>query len=391
MLKILYFLILVSLMLGQFVAIDLVPNVTVYLFDFLLLIFVTFGLFYFSVVKKSIFIPKVLIPFFLFSLICVVSLIVASTRYEKGELVIGSFYFIRYFLYLCSSVVVFNLLKTGMLKEETLEKYLVLSGILLALIGFVQLYLLPDFGVLDASLGWDPHKNRLASSFFDPNFAGQYLVMLLVILLTRNYQNKKLSPGDLLSFLLILVAVVLTFSRSAWAVLAIAILIIGFYRSKLLMYVSLIVFVCVYYAVPRVQTRISGVTDPSDSASLRITSWKNAWSLSKDNLFLGVGFNMYKYAQRDYGLVTIGEMKSHSSSGADSSLLFVLSTTGLVGLSIFITALLFPLLDLKKYRIQIAAVTLGLLVGSIFINSLFYPQIMFVYYALLARYSFSHI
>jgi O-antigen ligase len=155
-----------------------------------------------------------------------------------------------------------------------------------------------------------------------------------------------------------------------------------------LLYISLIVAFCAYFAVPRVQTRISGATDPADSARYRIESWRNAWEVSKDNLLFGVGFNNFKQAQKDMGILTSDKLLSHSASGSDSSLLLILATTGIPGLVVYIAGLISGVFKKKKLDIFVFAITCGILIDSLFINSLFYPQIMFLLFSI---YSFSRI
>jgi len=389
MLKLSFYLCLAILIVGQFSLIAGSADTKFYFFDILVPLFATFGLVYFLLVKRSLKIPKYFVPFIIFCFIAICSLLFALSKFSPADVIVGSFYLIRFVSYLFSGIVIYNLLKVGKISDNEIYRAVVISGVFLAVAGFVQLYLLPDFTVLDPSLGWDPHKNRLAATFFDPNFVGQYLAVCLVYFFDRYYKLKKISFADGLIFLVMLIAFFLTFSRSAWAMLGVIVFIYGALKSKSLLMVGLLIAFCAYFAVPRVQTRISGATDPSDSAKLRFVSWQNAWKIAKDNLWVGVGFNTYKFAQIDYGLLDVDSYSSHAASGTDSSLLLVLTTTGILGLLVYLTGLLLPVLEKGRDKIAYLAVCGGLLVGSLFINSLFFPQIMFLYFITLARYSFS--
>jgi O-antigen ligase len=255
------------------------------------------------------------------------------------------------------------------------------------------LIILPDFTVLDPSLGWDPHKNRLASTFFDPNFVGAYFVISVAILLERIFpdkgikNNSKVGFYNYFSLIIIVVGLILTFSRSAWGMLGIVVLFYGIFRSRLLLLIAFFTAFMAYFAIPRVQTRISGTTDPADSASLRIVSWGNTAKIIKDNFWTGIGFNTFRYAQEDYGFLTPDQDEMHSGAGSDSSLLFVFATTGVFGFLLYLSSFLFPLYDVWRKRylgwLVIISVLIGLLMESQFINSLFYPQIMFILYSLL--------
>ena len=154
----------------------------------------------------------------------------------------------------------------------------------------------------------------------------------------------------------------------------------------------LLLAVCImflaYFAVPRVQTRISGVTDPADSAHFRLISWSNTLDIASDNLFLGVGYNSFRYAQKEYGVFDPGTVGGHSGAGSDSSFLLVLATTGIIGLIVFTLAYFFPIAssisNLTPYRLVLVASLVGLFIESQFVNSLFYPQIMFLWLIFLA-------
>jgi len=380
MLKVLFYLTLSALSLGQFVAIGRTGESKFYIFDIFVLVFAVYGLIYFLSVKKSFKLPKTSYLFLLFTLSATISLVLALPNFEGVEIAVGTLYLIRWISYLLSSLVVFNMVDKKILTWEMFENVVIYSGLFLAVVGFIQILVLPDFTKLDPSLGWDPHKNRLASTFFDPNFVGAYFVICLTILLDKLFSKKDFKPAF---FLVILVALFLTFSRSGWGMFGVVILVYGIFKSRSLLLVSLFVAFLAYFAVPRIQTRISGLTDPSDSASFRLVSWKNTWEIVEDYPLFGVGFNTFRYVQKDYGFLDVDTFLTHSGAGSDSSLLFVLATTGIFGLVFYLSGLVFPAISAfskkKGEWLVVISLVLGFLLESQFINSLFYPQIMFVF------------
>jgi len=387
MLNLSFYITVLFLSLNQFTSVYKSGETNIYLFDLSVAFFAVFGLFYFLLAKKSFKFPKFSLLFLLFSLSALISLLISLPKYSLEEIAVSSFYLFRWFIYLLSSIVLFNMIDKKLITKERVINTFIASGVAISVIGFIQLVVLPDFTVLNPELGWDPHKNRLASSFFDPNFVGAYLVLCLTLLLDRFINKKFYKKIDLVSFGIMLLALFLTFSRSAWAMFAVTILIYGLFKSKLLLITAFLVAFMAYFATPRIQTRISGITDPADSASLRIVSWKNTIEIIKDNLLLGVGFNTFRYVQKEYGFLTPETLNIHSGSGSDSSILLVWATTGVFGLAIYLTSLLFPVYEsfVKKYsgKLVILSVVLGLLLESSFINSLFYPQIVFIMLPLL--------
>ena len=76
--------------------------------------------------------------------------------------------------------------------------------------------------------------------------------------------------------------------------------------------------------------------------------------------------------------VSITSFSSHACSGSDSSLLFILATTGVVGFLIFLRLVINVAGSLNGSfeDIIFVASSTALLVHSLFSNSLFYPWIM---------------
>jgi len=391
MLKSLFITCFLFLSLGQLSSLSKSEGVNIYLFDIFIFLFVVLGIVYF-LVNKRIFIPKTLIVFFIFGFIGLTTLVFNFYRLGSLEFFVSLSYLIRFFIYLLFATLIFLSLKNNVIRTDIVIKTILLSGVLICFFGFVQLIVLPDFEVLDPSLGWDPHKYRLASTLFDPNFVGAYINLCLILLMYYKFDlkgniSKKMF---LVIFILYLVSLLLTFSRSSWLMFSVIIFIYGVVKSpKLIILAGLLVFLA-YFAVPRIQTRIAGSTDPADSAYFRFISWQNAIEIFKDNPISGVGFNSYRYAQLDYGFVTLDTLGGHSGAGSDSSLLLVLATTGIIGFGTFLTGLLLPfVLFVKSKEFAFYTVTfLGLMVHALFVNSLFFSQItvLWMLFLVLAEY-----
>jgi O-antigen ligase len=388
MLKYLFYFCVASLSLGQFSAIYKTGESNIYLFDLTVGLFVFVSYIYFLAVRKKLIISRKFFPFIAFTVIAVLSLIFNSIFFSSHEIFVAGFYLIRWLFYLLAALAVFNMYKQSILSLTDFLLAFIYSGVFISLVGFVQLAVLPDFSVLDPSLGWDPHINRLASTFFDPNFTGGYLVLCLsLVLWAINNNEVRINRKVLIySSIILALAILLTFSRSTWLMLGIVVLVFGIYRYRLLLILSLLLVFLAYFAVPRVQTRISGITDPADSAHFRLISWENTWNIAKDNLILGTGFNTFRYVQKDYGYLDHDTFVDHAGAGSDSSILFVLATTGLLGLFLFLAGYLnsvFNSLFSSNGDRILGAILLGLLLHAQFINSLFYPQIMFMWLCLI--------
>lgn len=379
--KLVFFLWFLALNFGQFSALSKSTFGGIYLFDILAVVWVFIGLSYLLIKKKSsLFIPKDYFFLFAFIFIAFVSLVFSFSRFSFVEMAHSSFYLFRFVIYLAGGILFYNFIREEIFSMDFLYLLVGFSVVFVSLAGLIQLVVLPDFTVLDSSLGWDPHKNRLASTFFDPNFVGAYLVLCFSVLLAgMKYFGKFFVPLVLISLLSIL----LTFSRSAWLMLAISVFIWGLLKYRFLLFLGFFLAFSAYFAVPRIQTRISGVTDPSDSAHFRLISWKNTWEIASDNLLLGTGFNTFRFVQKDFGFLGV-DWGGHAGGGSDSSLLLVLATTGVLGLVVFIgffASLFFKSLASVSsgWSVAFLASITGLMAESFFINSLFYPQILFMW------------
>ena len=114
----------------------------------------------------------------LFTVWALISLIFNASQYAGSEIFASFSYWARLALIVCVTVGMSYLLDQR--QDRRVVSYFILFSTTALVIGFVQLYFLPDLIGL-ASEGWDPHIGRLVSSFLDPNFFAAYLVILMTI------------------------------------------------------------------------------------------------------------------------------------------------------------------------------------------------------------------
>ncbi|MBI2008188.1 O-antigen ligase family protein [Candidatus Amesbacteria bacterium] len=283
-------------------------------------------------------------PIFIFFVICLLSLIPAYFNYGQSAALVGLMYSLRwltYSLFFISLSVI----------QVPIKNLIILISSIFISTGLAQYFFLPDTRFL-LSQGWDDHFNRAIGTILDPGFLG--LLYVFILLFTK---NKVLW---VLSFL----TLILTYSRASYlAFLA------GFAFSRKSFLKVLLLLTVTVTLLPRPGG--DGVKlERVYSIFSRFTSWQQAWRIFADHPVLGVGFNVYRYAQRDYGFQDDPKWQiSHANAGSDSSLLFVLATTGLLGL----TAYSWYLYQLSTINQQLITVVF---VHSLFLNSLFYPFIL---------------
>ncbi len=324
------------------------------------------------------------LPLFLFLAIAFISLIWGSRNLLLRETVTASLYLIRFAEYALLFYAVLDLAQNQAWVKRNL-KFLLVVALLLAGLGFLQYILIPDFSTLAAQGGWDPHIKRLFSTWLDPNFMGGFFVLILsfVIAFYLYSQNKKAKLVLLACAAVFLLALLLTYSRSAFLAFCVVLVFIGVFKSRRVLFFGLIILVLLTVFSERLQARLTGATSLDVTAQYRLSSWRNTLAIIRAHPFLGVGYNAFRYAQLSAG--TLGPEASHSDFGSDSSFLTIMATTGILGFGAYLWLLgaCFGLSwrSLRQGRSDIeralglgfCAGLGGLLVHAQFTNSLLYP------------------
>lgn len=344
-------------------------SVTVY--DLMLGLTVVFLLIWQIGVKKSLSSLKVLLLWLPFWIIALVSLLVS------GHLQ-GGLYLIRFVFYCLGFWIGFCLMKEKVTILPTVNRLLVSLGGVISLVGIIQLIIFPDLRSL-TPFGFDPHQGRLVSTFLDPNLVGSFLNITLAV--TFYSWVKRREKWSVLLGVIICSGIILSFSRSAYLFLIIQCLVWGVFKFRKILMLLLVINLLLYLAIPKFSERIIGGFKIDKSSIERFYSWSNGLTVFRTNPALGVGFNNLRMAFDTQALQkTYSEDGGHAGAGVDSSLLFVLATTGILGVvafGYFWTRIIF-----RKYPdslgLVIRGLLLGLLANSQFINSLFFPPIMLV-------------
>lgn len=307
----------------------------------------------------------------LFSLIATLSLILTHLHLSYGEYIISFSYTLRFLLYLYLGWVIHSNGYPEFRKQ--ISKTLLISGVGFAILGLAQFIFFPNLGFLQ-SMGWDPHYFRTVSTFLDPNFAGAFFVLTLLLW----YENRA-EKWSALIFMTLFLVLLTTFSRSSYAMFLVSGLTLSFFKkSKALFASTLLLFLLLllgFQVYSQLVARPRGI-NREQSASYRVDTWQDGVNVFQKSPLLGIGFNAYKYAIREYHLADSAFLDSRGSSTNDSSLLYVLSTTGLVGFLAYILFLFSLIKSGFKNNPVLTAAIIGLIIHSFFANSLFYPFIL---------------
>lgn len=392
-LKFIFIVFLGAFSLGEIIRFDLGSNIYIKPVDVVAVILLFSWIIYnFKSFIKKIRSDKLFSPVMWVTVIMCISLAVNFKNFSGNEIMIGLSYIIRWILYASLFFIIKSF--SSKFKEKILYMLLIMGGFF-TLFGFIQYFFYSNLRNL-YYLGWDEHMYRMFSTFLDPNFAGAFFVAYLIFLLgllSYFLKNNKIKQASLVGLISIfsLISVFLSYSRSALIMLLTSIFIFSVLTKKWHWIFGFTLISLVFILISSRSFNVENINlFRITSAEARIDSAKIAINIIKDNPFLGVGFNTYRYAQVKYGFRNpVGSSISHADAGTDNSFLFVLATTGIIGL-IFYLNLLWKILkrpylnyssygekDIRKYiAIIIASSMLGIIVNSFFINSLFYPFIL---------------
>lgn len=334
------------------------------------------------------------LPIAMMILVMGLSLFVNRGREDPTEWLDGSLYLFRWLEYAALFWIGQDYFRT----HRRAWKYLIVLvgvGVALALLGFAQLRIFPDFSFM-VPQGWDPHVGRLLSTWFDPNFLGGLFALLTAVsvsvALSRPWRQ---SRWWWTASAVMVMASVLTFSRSGYVGLVMALGIVGLFRSRVALFLGILAMIGAILFVPRIQERVIGIRTVDETAQLRLVSYRNALTVISDQPVLGIGYNLYKYVQVEYNFLT--KTEEHSASGSDSSLLTIWVTTGTVGLIIYLWLYVAMLREAwrtwhdrgldpswRGFGLGVFAGLVGLMAHSQFVNGLQYPHLMAVIWLVVA-------
>jgi len=359
--------------------------------DFLIFIFVI-AWFLRKILKKKSFSPPLFSKEMVaFGLMAAVSLFLKKVgRLKTDEFLISFFYLLR-----LGNFIAFYWALSDFFTEQFVPvlKYLVWEGLAVASIAFFQYIFFPDMRIL-LYLGWDEHYFRAIGSFLDPAFTFLLFVFAFFSLTVYFFNNKekKIYLYGAGFFLIFLIG--LTFSRIAYLTLLAGLLTIVYFRKKVKFYfLFLPLFLGLILFLPKPGGEGVNLLRKS-SLIAKLDNVKQSWQIIRENFWFGVGFNAYRFAQKDFGFISPKNWQvSNSGGGADNSFLFVFATTGIFG---FISFLYFWLkvfqrslsgVNKKPFSLLLFLTWLTLTLSSFSVNFLFYPWAMFWLMIVLAKFN----
>ncbi len=274
---------------------------------------------------------------------------------------------------------------------------LITSGTLVSLYGIYQ-YL---FGFAEGSVWIDTGmfediSTRVVSTFENPNVLGEYLLLIIPIILAFLFSSKKcLAKLSLLSVLAISVlCMVFTFSRGCWIGLIIAFIILSIFYDRRFLWagIILVLFAPVYLPESVIQ-RFLSVGDTADtSTSYRVYIWFGTIDMLKDYWLTGIGLGegAFNIIYPHYSYSAIVAPHSHNLY------LQIIAENGIVGMIVFVTIIFMfyknaisSLKGIKKGFLKTALLCLvsamtGYLVQGLFDNVWYNYRIVMFFFMTLA-------
>ncbi|QIB26939.1 O-antigen ligase family protein [Caloranaerobacter azorensis] len=272
----------------------------------------------------------------------------------------------------------------------------VFTAVLVAIYGLYQykVGIKLDRAWVDVSINPDINT-RVFSVFGNPNILAEYLIMSIPISIALFWFTKKLFKKliFLVSSLILIGTLILTFSRGGWLGFAFGVLIFVILIEKRLLLSLIPAGVLAIFIMPStVIHRIATIGNLSDSSNAyRIKVWTITLDIIRDNLITGVGFGYIPF--RETFLKYIRTMNVYH---AHNMYLETLAEMGIGGFILFILFIFiiykYAIITLIKnndryLKTMIAGVLAGLssvLFHGLFENILYLPRIIITFWMLIS-------
>src|SRR3989304_391147 len=247
-LKILLLFSLLTIPIGQLGRIELTQDIVALPADIIIPILLFLWLIWALGVKRKLPLPPSSSFILLFFLWATISLGFGARYLAGNQTIVSGLFLLRAIEYTGLYFVSWYIITQEPQFKKTVVRFLLGIGIVVALLGFFQLVIIPDFTELALKGGWDPHQGRILSTFFDPNFVGGFFAFNLFLGTSLFLEEKNpLTKIILVSTIVILfIALLLTFSRSSYLAFLVGSFVIGFLVLVTTGFVGLIIYLGIW-------------------------------------------------------------------------------------------------------------------------------------------------
>jgi hypothetical protein len=301
--------------------------------------------------------------FLSFLALCILSYTVNFPLVTQKEALRGFLYLLRLYSYLLFFFAIKDFVDSNL---NFVKRAILYMGTVASFFALLQYIVIPDTRSL-FYYGWDNHFYRAIGSFLDPNFLGIILVLFILYLFKAKYSNYIL--------FIAIAALALTFSRSSYLALILGLVALNLKEVQIKKtFLVLVLLLSTIILSPKPGGE--GVKlERTSTVNVRVLNYQMSIEKSLERPLLGFGYNLLNWSNGENS-----SNLSHSQHGVDSSILFVLMTTGILGLFSFIS-LIWAILNRSWYKgNNMAKIVfpslIALLIHSLFQNSFFYPWVL---------------
>jgi putative inorganic carbon (HCO3(-)) transporter len=219
-------------------------------------------------------------------------------------------------------------------------------SLIVFLFGIMQ-YVNPNFAIPNKWVDVSEYEisKRIYSTFYNPNIFG-FFINFIIILTLDDVNFKKINLINLV-FVSGLICLLLTFSRTAWISLTVALVAASFFNKKYMKFAFIIPIVIfgadAFLGIGRANP-LKAVED--SSLIYRLEVWRTCLEIIKDNFISGIGFGtLFKHVANYSNIVSTKIEHSHNLY------LQVFTETGALGFSIF-SILLYSIISEFKMKLR---------------------------------------
>lgn len=252
---------------------------------------------------------------------------------------------------------------------ETIDTRQKLNAVLMVTLG--SAFFMGIDGIFQALTGADFIRRYssiagyiIRASFDSPNGFGAWLIVMLLLTFSLAYFSKSgKRPMLWLLVCLLIFCLVLTYSRGVWIACILAMIFLGFLRSKKVLVIMMAVLLILPFVTSDYgKQRVDSIMRISRTNTDRFTLWQEALNITKDHPLLGAGLNTYASVAPRYRLTEKTGVYPHNSY------LQMAAESGVMGLGAFlwILVVLFKtsLMNVKRINDKFyTAALFGLLAG----------------------------
>ncbi|MDI6816855.1 MAG: O-antigen ligase family protein [Actinomycetota bacterium] len=267
---------------------------------------------------------------------------------------------------------------------------MIVAGAITGLYGIYQYAYAPQtakIGLYDLT---DEVAARVGSTFENPNFYAEYLVLMVplglaLVLGSRGLFRRFVMGG---ATLLIFAALILTYTRGSWMATGIGVILMSLLTNAWLVWVWIGLFAVAFTAAPGVASRLASITNiTGGTAGFRMKLWRIAAGIIGEHMWIGIGIGNYydvfteyifRHPELSVGWVIYGAHNSYLTFWAETGIFGILSFVAIVLISIKYSLYLSRAKAKDKYlswiNSAIAAGVIGFAINSLTSNSFHHPQ-----------------